>query len=637
MPSARDVARDGMPAQHAPARVAATDDGALPHAVAHLHTLIATGLARGFVTRGDIIDVLPDENANESGIDAAAAVLVELGIAVCDSSESASGWTLERYFRPAPPVRAWADSAGSFAAADLLAPRTTDPVRLYLREMGTTPLLTRDEEFAYARRIERGRAAAVAVLCGDPDALDALVSIRHEIAERRSAASTYVIFLADGPCDDAPSANRAAEASSACTGEPVRNDDDDDDDDGARMRQDDSAWRTAVVARLARIDALADGMRAALRSGDAASAAYRSHVRDAAALLGTLHLSARALERMSEPLRARARRHRALRGRLERMLADVGVPPSFAEPADDDHGGWLASCIAAHPACGPALTRRSADFVHARNAIVRGAAASALPPRATASLDARLAAIERAMQPARTGLFDANLRLVVSIAKRYPDRGLPFADLIQEGNIGLLKAIERYDYRRGFRFSTYATWWIRQAITHALADLGRTIRVPTHTVDALNKLKRLARDHRQRSGAAATPAELAAHMGEPVDKVRDLMAIVKEPMSADVPVSPEGEMTFVDVVPDLAMPSPEDAAGAAQLRDAVACAIDRLPPREAMVLRLRYGLHAGEGCSLRDIGRHLNLSAERVRQIEASALDRLRASDTLGVLRSLIA
>jgi RNA polymerase sigma factor (sigma-70 family) len=200
-----------------------------------------------------------------------------------------------------------------------------------------------------------------------------------------------------------------------------------------------------------------------------------------------------------------------------------------------------------------------------------------------------------------------------------------------------LKAIERYDYRRGFRFSTYATWWIRQAITHALADLGRTIRVPTHTVDALNKLSRLAREHRQRAGTAATPAELAVHMGEPVDKVRDLMAIVKEPVSADVPVSPEGDMTFADVAPDTSTPSPEDAAGATQLRRTIAAVIDRLPPREAMVLKLRYGLHADEGCSLRDIGRQLNLSAERVRQIEASALARLRASDTLGLLRSFIA
>ncbi|WP_175766323.1 sigma-70 family RNA polymerase sigma factor [Burkholderia ambifaria] len=621
-----------MPARRAPAPTAGRDDGAPPHAVAHLHALIATGLSRGFVTRGDIIDALPDDDANDSGVDAVAAVLGELGIAVCDSADTASGWTLERYFRPTLPARAWADGAGTLVAADLLAPRATDPVRLYLREMGTTPLLTRDEEFAYARRIERGRAASAAVLCGDPDALDALVSIRVEIAQCRTAASTYAIFLDDGPRNDTSADHAEADTSATAAGEPAR-----DDDTQTDTQTEDSAWRNAVVARLARIDELAHGMRAALASGGLPSAAYRSHVRDATALLRTLGLSARALERMSEPLRGRARRHRALRGRLERMLADVGVPPSFAHAADDDHAGWLASCIAAHPACAPTLTRRAAEFVDARDAIVRAAPASELPPGATASLDARLGAIERAMQPARTGLFDANLRLVVSIAKRYPDRGLPFADLIQEGNIGLLKAIERYDYRRGFRFSTYATWWIRQAITHALADLGRTIRVPTHTVDALNKLSRLAREHRQRAGTAATPAELAVHMGEPVDKVRDLMAIVKEPVSADVPVSPEGDMTFADVAPDTSTPSPEDAAGATQLRRTIAAVIDRLPPREAMVLKLRYGLHADEGCSLRDIGRQLNLSAERVRQIEASALARLRASDALGLLRSFIA
>ncbi|KVG60146.1 RNA polymerase subunit sigma-70 [Burkholderia territorii] len=619
-----------MPARRAPAAAAGIEDGAPPHTVAHLHTLIATGLSRGFVTRADIVDALSDDDANESSIDAAAAVLAELGIAVSERADTASGWTLDRYFRSAPPARAWVDGDGdgTLAAADLLAPRTTDPVRLYLREMGTTPLLTRDEEFAYAQRIERGRAASVAVLCGDPDALDVLVSMRTEIAECRTAASTYVLFLADAPRDDRACNHAEAGARRASAGDAGCDDE---------APSEDSAWRDAVLTRLARIDAIADNIRAALASGGVASTSYRMHVRDAAALLGTLCLSARALERMSEPLRSRARRHRALRGRLARLLAEAGVPPSFAQTDHDDHAGWLASCLASHPACAPTLTRRAAEFIDARAAIARDAPASELPPDPTASLDARLDAIERAMQPAKAGLFDANLRLVVSIAKRYPDRGLPFADLIQEGNIGLLKAIERYDYRRGFRFSTYATWWIRQAITHALADLGRTIRVPTHTVDALNKLTRLAREHRQRAGIAATPTELAVHMGEPVDKVRDLLAIVKEPVSADLPVSPEGDMTFADIAPDLSSPSPEDAAGAMQLRNMIAAAIDRLPPREATVLRLRYGLHADEGCSLRDIGRQMNLSAERVRQIEASALTRLRASDALGVLRSFIA
>lgn len=635
MPRARDALPARPAPRHAPVPVrAAGHDGDAPPHAAHLHALISTGLTRGFVTHGDIIDALPDDDAHQGGVDATAAMLRELGIAVSDGAHAA-GWTLDRYFQPTPSARAWAEGAGALAAAELSAPRTTDPVRLYLREMGMTPLLTRDEEIMHAQRIERGRAASVAVLCGDPQALDALVAMRIEIAEGRTAASAYVLSIADSadmaPADGAAVASPHAGDTPADAGASTRDDD---------APADDGLCRHTVLARLAPIDALAAAMRAALETDGAHGLAYRACVREAAALLGTLRMSMRALERMSEPLRTHARRQRTLHGRLARTLADAGVPHGAAAACvqrDGDHARWLAACIAAHPECEPALTRRAAELVDARDAIARAARTSPLPPDTIALLDARLDTIERAMQPARMGLFDANLRLVVSIAKRYPDRGLPFADLIQEGNIGLLKAIDRYDHRRGFRFSTYATWWIRQAITHALADLGRTIRVPTHTVDAINKLTRIAREHRQRSGAAATPHELAVQMGEPLDKVRDLMSIVKEPMSADAPVSPEGEMTFVDVAPDVSTPSPEDAAGAAQLRDTIAAMIGRLPAREATVLRLRYGLHADEGCSLRDIGRQLNLSAERVRQIEASALARLRASDGLDVLRAFIA
>ncbi|MBU9456005.1 sigma-70 family RNA polymerase sigma factor [Burkholderia multivorans] len=624
MRSARDAARDAsaMPDARRPAPARGHDD-ALASASARFAGLIALGLSRGFVTRGDVIDALPDDDAHDAGIDAATAVLAELGIAVSDDAHAETGWSLDRYFRPAPLSRAAAERNGAFAAFDLLVPRTTDPVRLYLREMGTVPLLTHDEEIACAQRIERGRAASVAVLCGDPDALDALASIRREIAEGRAAASAYLMFVdAGGHADAAAALDPHGDA---------QHDD---------MRPGDPHVCDAALARLSSLDALARDMRAALTSGGTASPAYRAAVRDAAALLRPLRLSARAVERIGAPLRGRARRHREQLARMTRVLRHAGIPSQtiwrYHDAHDDDHARWLAAGIAAHPECEPALKRSAPALFEARDALASEARASVLPPRTVALLDARLDAIERATRAAKTALFDANLRLVVSIAKRYPDRGLPFADLIQEGNIGLLKAIDRYDHRRGFRFSTYATWWIRQSITHALADLGRTIRVPTHTVDAINKLARLAREHRQRAGATATPAELAAQMGEPVDKVRDLMAIVKEPVSADLPIAPDGDMTFVDVVPDASTPSPEDAADATQRRAAIAAAIDRLPPREALIVRLRYGLHAGEGCSLRDIGRRLNLSAERVRQIEASALARLRASDALAVLRPFV-
>ncbi|TPQ45237.1 RNA polymerase subunit sigma-70, partial [Burkholderia ubonensis] len=299
-----------MPARPAPRRApvpvrAAGHDGDAPPHAAHLHALISTGLTRGFVTHGDIIDALPDDDAHQGGVDATAAMLRELGIAVSDGAHAA-GWTLDRYFQPTPSARAWAEGAGALAAAELSAPRTTDPVRLYLREMGMTPLLTRDEEIMHARRIERGRAASVAVLCGDPQALDALVAMRIEIAEGRTAASAYVLSIADS-ADMAPAAGAAASPHAGDT--PADADASTRDDDAPA---DDGLCRHAVLARLAPIDALAAAMRAALETDGAHGLAYRACVREAAALLGTLRMSMRALERMSEPLRTHARRQRTL-------------------------------------------------------------------------------------------------------------------------------------------------------------------------------------------------------------------------------------------------------------------------------------------------------------------------------------
>ncbi|RQT00750.1 sigma-70 family RNA polymerase sigma factor [Burkholderia seminalis] len=598
-----------------------------------LHALIALGIDRGYVTRGEIADASPGDAADGPDFDAAASILRELGIDVREHADARTAWTLDRHFARVSEVAApLADASTPLAADDLPAGRTNDPIRLYLRELSATPLLERDEEIALALRLENGRAACIGALSRDPAALAVIAAIADDIRAGKVAASVYVTgFVGD--------AEPSARAPTMLPGDPTVASPVS--DDGAGLALDSPAWRDTIVDALERAAAPASAMQHALHANGFASAAYRALLRDAAASTGRIRFTSRTIERIAQANGARATQARTVEKRLADTLAASGIRIESARhdlfTRCDDVRAWLHACSAAHPGCAAALARHAPALLEARSALARLAAQSPLPLDIAIALDGRLSRIERAMQPARTKLFQSNLRLVVSVAKRYADRGLPFSDLIQEGNIGLMKAVDRYDHRRGFKFSTYATWWIRQAITHALAELGRTIRVPAHTVDSLNKLSRLARLHRQRTGDVADARSLATQMRLPVDKVRELMSIVREPISADLPVSPDHDLTLGDVTIDADAPTPEEAASAGQLRTAVAALIDCLPVREAWILRLRYGIDVESEYSLREIGRQLNLSAERVRQLEVSALERIRQFRHAPALRSLIA
>ncbi|WP_416269175.1 sigma-70 family RNA polymerase sigma factor (plasmid) [Burkholderia cepacia] len=607
-----------------------------------LNALVALGIGRGYVTRGEIVDALPDDAADGADFDTAASMLGEWGIEVREHVDSRSAWTLDRHFaRAADTTSPLADASAPLATADLLAARTSDPVRIYLREMSATPLLDREEEIALALHLESGRAACIDALCRDPAALDAVASIASDIRAGKVAASVYVTgFVGDAESLDEARAALPGESPGNATAPDSTIESPEGEDDTDRA-PDSPAWRDSVVASLDRAGSLAAGMQHALRTGGFASAGYRALLREAAASTGRIRFTARAIERIGHAIRDRATQARKFEKRIVDILAESGIPTDSPRrdlfmPCDDVRA-WMTDCIAAHADRAAALTRRAPALIEARTALACLAGESSLPLDIAIAIDARLSRIERAMQPARTKLFQSNLRLVVSIAKRYPDRGLQFLDLIQEGNLGLMKAVDRYDHRRGFKFATYATWWVRQAITHAIADQGRTIRVPAHTVDAINKLARLARTHAQRTGEVAGAPTLSAQMRIPVDKVRDLMDIVREPISADLPVSPDHDLTLCDVAIDHAAPTPEESASARQLRAAVAALIDRLPAREAWILRLRYGIDVESEYSLREIGRQLNLSAERVRQIEVSALERIRQFGHAPALRSLIA
>ncbi|MGN6316469.1 RNA polymerase sigma factor RpoD/SigA [Trinickia sp.] len=442
-----------------------------------------------------------------------------------------------------------------------------DTVALYLREMAATPLLTRDEELAFARCIASARVASMMQFAGHPAALDELASIRREVVDGRTPLGSYVFGFCREDPDTAMSDGTAS---------------------GAVFEAEDSPERqSALVAQLVRIEQCADVLREAMSSAGYGSALYRRARRELRTQLTALRFTGRAIERM-----ARAFSHR--------------------------YGG------------GPGARARDGESAPAQ------AGTAAILSKSAHRLGDRLAAIDRGAQHARVRLLKGNLRLVVSIARRYTERGLALADLVQEGNIGLMKAIERYDPARGFKFSTYATWWIRQGVLHALGDQARMIRVPVHTADSLSKLSRVTLDHVHRVGGVPSHAALAKKMKIPLDKVRELTNIVRDPVSTESLAAPGSDATIGDFIADEATPSPEEVVTAYRMRRAVTAAIDRLPAREADVLRLRFGIGVADEHSLREVGRQLNLSAERVRQIEVKAFERLRAEPGFAHLKAYV-
>ncbi|PMS15052.1 RNA polymerase subunit sigma-70 [Trinickia dabaoshanensis] len=436
----------------------------------------------------------------------------------------------------------------------------TDSVALFLREMAATPLLSRDEELAFARRIEAARVAGVMQFARHPAALDELASIRREIVDGKAPPSSYVFgFSLDEP--DAALSDGIAQ--------------------GGVEGEDSPERQSALMAQLAYIEQAADTLREAIGRAGYGSLAYRRARRELQARMGVVRFTGRAIERMAQ--------------------------------AFSRHGA------------------ATSEPVH-----VDAMSVEAILPRLARRIGNQLAAIDRGAQQARVSLLKGNLRLVVSIARRYNERGLALADLVQEGNIGLMKAIERYDPARGFKFSTYATWWIRQSVLYALGDQARIIRVPVHTADTLSKLSRVTLDHVNRVGGVPTHAALAKKMGMPLDKVRELTNIVRDPVSMETLAAPGSDATIGEFIADDAMPTPEELVTAHRMRRAVTAAIEQLPAREADVLRLRFGIGVADEHSLREVGRQLNLSAERVRQIEVRAFERLRGEPGFARLKAYV-
>ena len=605
-----------------------------------LKTLIVLGKERGYLTYAEINDHLPDDVQDSEQIDGIIGMINDMGIQVYEEAPDAEVLLMSDAPPPVTDEDAVEEAEQALATVDSEFGRTTDPVRMYMREMGTVDLLTRESEIEIARRIEDGLKHMVQAIAACPTTIAALL----EMVDKVEKDELSVDDLVDGLIDSDIGLDDAISVEAAEDEEPEVEEEEDDDEDGAKAAAISAEalakLKEEVLSRFAIVRAAHQKMTVILAERGSQDSEYQTLLAEILEELTAFRFSAKQVEGLCDQVRDMVETVRS----HERKVMDFcveksGMPrPHFIKsfPGNESNLEWLAEELKADSPYVEKLARFNHSILDQQQRLIDLENKVGIPIKELKEINKQMSTGEARARRAKREMIEANLRLVISIAKKYTNRGLQFLDLIQEGNIGLMKAVDKFEYRRGFKFSTYATWWIRQAITRSIADQARTIRIPVHMIETINKMNRISRQILQETGVEPDPALLAEKMEMPEDKIRKILKISKEPISMETPIGDDEDSHLGDFIEDSTTLAPVDAAVYASLRDATSEVLESLTPREAKVLRMRFGIEMNTDHTLEEVGKQFDVTRERIRQIEAKALRKLRHPTRSERLRSFL-
>ncbi|MDH5204663.1 MAG: RNA polymerase sigma factor RpoD [Hylemonella sp.] len=607
----------------------------------HLKDLLKLGKTRGFLTHAEISDHLPDKLVDAETMEAVISMLNDIGVAVYEQTPDAETLLLTNTAQAgSTEEEAEEEAEAALSTVDSEFGRTTDPVRMYMREMGTVELLTREGEIEIAKRIEGGLMDMMEAISASPATIAEILRMSEDIREGKVVISTIV--------DGFSNPNEADDF----VAEEDFDEYDDDDDDGKggskALTKKLEELKNQALERFDRIRTLFEKVHKAYDKEGYGTPVYLKAQKALSDEVMSIRFTAKTIEKLCDMVRTQVDEVRKKERELRRIIVDkCGYPQEqfIADFSGRDKNGnrvasnllnlqWVEKQASAGKSWSAIMERNIPPVQDLQQKLLDLQSQVVVPLDELKGINKRMNEGEANSRAAKKEMIEANLRLVISIAKKYTNRGLQFLDLIQEGNIGLMKAVDKFEYRRGYKFSTYATWWIRQAITRSIADQARTIRIPVHMIETINKMNRISRQHLQEFGFEPDAGVLAEKMEIPEDKIRKIMKIAKEPISMETPIGDDDDSHLGDFIEDGANTAPIDAALQAGLRDVVKDILDSLTPREAKVLRMRFGIEMTSDHTLEEVGKQFDVTRERIRQIEAKALRKLKHPSRSDKLRS---